>query len=152
MRTIFSALVVVALVTAGCGSGSGDKTASAPAGSSATKAPADTSSYRAAVNDLFNQVVAARGSYQAAHGDAALRQSAVALAAADRAGAAKLRALDVPASAKALQAQLVSLLGKQAAALKQLLAASGLDTAKLGDAILTSDDAERVVSQINALP
>jgi hypothetical protein len=104
------------------------------------------------VNDVFNQVVAARGTYQAAHGDAALRQSAVTLAAADRAGVAKLHALDVPASAKALQAQLVSLLGKQAAALKQLLTASTIDTAKLGDAVLTSDDAERVVSQINTLP
>jgi hypothetical protein len=133
-------------IAVGCGSGSGASTTPAK-----TK-PVDTASYRAAVNDLFNQVVAARGTYQAAQGGAAIRQSAVDLAAADRAGLSKLRGLDVPSSAKALQTQLVTLLTKQAGALKQLLAQAKLDTAKLGDAVLTSNDAEQVVSQINAIP
>jgi hypothetical protein len=35
---------------------------------------------------------------------------------------------------------------------KAVLAASKLDTAKLGDAVRKSIDAERVVDQINALP
>jgi hypothetical protein len=154
LRRISYVLVLGAVaVSTGCGSGSTDKAPEAPAVSSAAATPAaDSSAYRAAINDVFNQVVEARGMYQAAHGDTALRESAVALAAADRAGLAKLRTLTVPSSAKALQTRLVALLSKQVAALKQLLAAGKLDSGKLGDAVLTSNDAEGVVSQINALP
>lgn len=152
-RAAGGALVVVLIaIGVGCGSGSGDSTSGATSSSSAAAAPSGTSGYRAAVNKIFNEVVAARGHYQAAHGDAALRRTALALARADQAGLAKLRGLDVPSGAKALQTQLATSLGAQAAALKTVLGARKLDTAKLGDAVLASDDAERVVAQINALP
>lgn len=141
-----AALAVVAIVFgAGCG-GSDSATVKS------TSEVKDTSGYRAAVNKVFDQVVAARGAYHAAHGEADLRRTALALQRADEAGLAKLRALDVPASAKALQAQLTKSLAAQAAAMKAVLAAPALDTAKLGDGVLLSNDAEGVVSQINALP
>jgi hypothetical protein len=112
----------------------------------------DTSGYRAAVNEVFNPLLAARQAYGLAHGDAALRRAALAFQRSDEAGLSKLRALNVPAGAKALQAQLTKSLAAQAAAMKAVLAAPKLDTAKLGDGVLLSNDAEAVVSQINALP
>jgi hypothetical protein len=145
------AVVAITLGAAGCGSGSGEGPAtvgssSSPASSSGTVA------YRAALNEIFDAVVAVRGEYEAAQGNADLRRTALALQRAGEAGLTKLRGLDVPASAKALQAKLSASFAAQVAALKMVLAASRLDTAKLGDVVRMSNDAERVVSQINALP
>jgi hypothetical protein len=149
-RKVCAAVAVVAMIFAtGCGSGSGAATAgssSSPASSSGTAA------YRAAVNEVFDQVVAARGGYEAAQGDADLRRAGLAIQRANEDGISTLHGLDVPASATALQAQLMTALAAQAAAVKAVLAASKLDTAKLGDAVRKSIDAERVVDQINALP
>jgi hypothetical protein len=146
-----SLLALTAFATAGCGSDSGGHSAKPPASTSQTAA-SGTASYRSAVNALFETVIAARGAYQAAHGEAALRASAVALTKADAAALTKLKAIQVPVSAKALQAQLVDSLRTQQAAVKALLGNAKLDTAKLGDAVLMSNDTERLVNQINALP
>jgi hypothetical protein len=140
-----AALAVVAIAF-GAGCGGSD---SAEVKNTTVK---DTSGYRAAVNKVFDKVVAARGAYQAAHGDGDLRRTALAIQRADEAGLSKLRGLDIPASAKALHTQLTKSLAGQVAALKAVLAAPKLDTAKLGDGVLQSNDAEQLVSQINALP
>jgi hypothetical protein len=151
LRTGSYVLILVAILFAvGCGSSDSDKSATAT--SSPTAKPADTSTYRAAVNALFDDVIAARGVYNGAHGASALRQSAVAIADADQAALAKLHAMQVPSTAKTLNSQLVSSLGKQETALKKILAAHKLDSAKLGDVVLVLNDVEGLVSQINALP
>jgi hypothetical protein len=148
------AALAIAVITlgAGCGSASKGGTGTVNSSSTPTSRAAGTGAYRAAVNKVFDEVVAARREYQAAHGDAALGRSALAIERADEAGLSRLHRLDVPTSAKALQAQLTASLAAQAAAMKAVLAASELDTAKLGDAVLMSDDTERIVDQINALP
>ena len=147
------AVVAITFGAAGCGSGSGSGEGPATVGSSSSPASSSgTVAYRAAVNEIFDEVVAVRGEYEAAQGDADLRRAALALQRAAETGLTKLRGLDVPASAKALQAKLSASLAAQAAALKVVLAASKLDTAKLGAVVRMSNDAERVVSQVNALP
>ena len=143
--------VLAALLAAGCGSDSGGdtgKTAAANAQSPASGSDA----YRSAVNDVFQTIVDARGVYNAAQGETALRASAVALAKADEGSLTRLRALRVPSSAKDLQAQLVHSLKAQGAKVRALLTAAKFDSAKLGDAVLMSNDTEQLVSQINALP
>jgi hypothetical protein len=153
LKVCAACAVVAITLGAGCGSGSDSGEGPATAGSSSGPASSSgTVAYRAAVNKVFDEVVAARGEYEAAQGDADLRRTALAIQRAGEDGLTKLRGLDVPASAKALQAELMASLAAQAAALKVVLAASKLDTAKLGDAVRKSGDAERVVSQINALP
>jgi hypothetical protein len=150
-QTRFVALFVsAALFAAGCGGGSGNDSGRPP--TVTAESAVSTASYRSAVNELFNAIVAARGSYQAAEGEAALRASADAIAKADEAALTRLKAMRIPSSAKTLQAQLVRSLKTQGAELKALLSGSKLDTARLGDAVLMSDDTERLVAQINALP
>jgi hypothetical protein len=144
-------LVFVAFIAAGCGGASGDDSGKPPT-VTAQSAASGTASYRSAVNALFDAVIAARGSYQAAHGETALRASAVAIAKADDAALARLKAIRVPGSAQTLHAQLVQSLRTQEAELKTVLKGSKLNTAKLGDAVLMSNDTERLVNQINALP
>jgi hypothetical protein len=153
-RTLCAAFAAVAMIIgAGCGSGSDSSGGAATVGSSSGPASSSgTAAYRAAVNEVFDQVVAARGGYEAAQGDADLRRAGLAIQRANEDGVSKLHGLDVPASAAALNAQLMASLAAQAAAVKVVLAASNLDTVKLGDAVRKSVDAERVVDQINALP
>jgi hypothetical protein len=153
MRTtcLVALLAFAALLAAGCGSDSaGDGgTAHTP---TAQSSASGSESYRSAVNELFQTILAARGAYNAAHGEAALHASAVTLAKADEGALTRLKALRVPSSAKELQAQLVQSLEAQHAKVKALLAAAKIDTAKLGDAVLMSNDTERLVNQINTLP
>ena len=142
VRSVATAVATVMLL-AGCGGSGSSPTASTTA---------DTSAYRTAVNAVFDGVVAARGEYEAAQSPSDLRRTALGLARADQAGVSKLRGMEIPASASELNSQLATALKAQAAALKTVLAGSNLDTGKLGDAVLKSNDAERVVNQINALP
>ena len=141
---------VTALIATGCG-GSGDE-GNSPTTPAPRPAAESSASYRAAVNDLFDAVLEARGSYQAAHGESALRTSAEAIANADEAALTRLKSIGVPGSAKALQVELVKSLATQRAKLKAILAESKLDSAKLGDAVLMSNDVERLVNEINTLP
>lgn len=153
-RKVCAAFAVVAMIFgAGCGSGSGSGAGTAAVGStSSPESSSGTAAYRAAVNEVFDQVVAARGEYEAAQGGPDLRHAGLAIQRANEDGVSKLHGIDVPAGAAQLNAQLMAALAAQAAAMKVVLAASKLDTVKLGDAVRRSIDAERVVDQINALP
>ena len=141
---------VAALIATGCGGSSDDS--NSPTTTAPSQAAESSATYRAAVNDLFDAVLAARGSYQAAHGATALRSSAEAIAKADAVALARLKTIGVPSSAQALQSELVKLLTSQRAELTAILSESKLDSAKLGDAVLMSNDVERLVNEINTLP
>jgi hypothetical protein len=143
-RRVLGLLLAVALLASGCGSSSSTK--------SSTAIAQDSSAYRAAVNDLFNSIVSARGDYESGQGTAQLRPGAEAIEQADEQGAAQLRGLKAPASATALHAQLAAALATQARALRSVLAATRLDTSRLGDVVRQSNEMEQIVNQINALP
>jgi hypothetical protein len=137
-------IAVIAVLGSGCGSGSGD--AAAPA------ATEDSASYRHSVNGLFDRVVAARGDYEHAQGVKAVRAAGEALDRETQAALARLKTLDPPARARALQAQLDARLGELHRDLAAALASRPLDTDKLGAAVRETTPADRVVSAINVLP
>jgi hypothetical protein len=148
-RYVLVVLLGGALLASGCGSA---KNSAGTASNSSGAAAGDSSAYRAAVNAVFDPIVAARGDYEAGQGAAELRSAAQSIQDADEQGLAQLRALHAPASATALQAQLAAAIAGQARAVRAVLAPDKLDTARLGDAVRLSNEMEQIVNQINALP
>ena len=147
----YAVVLGVALLVPACGSSSGTNSSGTSA-KSATVSAQDSTAYRAAVNAVFDAIVSARGDYEAGHGEAALRQAAQSIQQADEQGLTQLRGLHAPSSAMALHAQLTAALADQARALRTVLAATKLDTARLGDVVRKSNEGERIVNQINSLP
>jgi len=144
-RYVLVVLLGGALLASGCGWAKTGATSS-------TVAAADSSTYRAAVNAVFDPIVSARGDYEAGQSAAALRSAAQSIEQADEQGLTQLRGLHAPASATALHAQLAAAIAGQARAVRAVLAPDKLDTARLGDAVRRSNEMEQIVNQINALP